>query len=789
MKILIVDDHSPSCRLLRGQLEAEGNVVLVAHDGVEALRVLEKQSVDAVISDILMPRMDGLTLCQRIRTDPRFQALPFIIYTSTYDSPTEKRNATLVGADKYVVKPASSGVLMAALREACSDVQPRQVKIAQHEMGVMREYNAALVRKLEENNAELAAKIEELRQASELNRQIVTSVREGIVVFDRDLRYRLFNSHMEALTGWRADDVLGKTLEEVMPSPKATEITARLRRALNGEVVVGEDQIPPLRPGDPAHWISTVEVPLHDAGGQVVGVLAVINDTSERKTAEERIRHQARLLDLASDAILEQGLDDRILYWNKGAERLYGWHAEEVVGGSVAKAVWANDPVVIEAKKTVLRTGAWSGELKQMDRSGREIIVNSRWTLLRDERDQPKSILVINTNITGQKALEAQFFRAQRLESIGTLASGIAHDLNNILAPILMSAPILRLNLPPKEVEKILGTIETSAQRGADLVRQLLTFGRGVEGEHRIIRVEPLVREMAKIVQQTFSRNISVVVELPEPTRFVRADSTQLHQVLLNLCVNARDAMPDGGTLTLGAENVHVDESFAGMMPEARPGKYVMLRVGDTGVGIRSEIIEKIFDPFFTTKESGKGTGLGLATVIGIVKSHGGFVNLRSEVGHGTVFFVYLPASDEASPATDETAAVEAPRGSGELLLVVDDEESIRSVVAAALTRHGYQVATATDGADAVAHYARLGGKVRAVVTDIDMPIMDGVAMIQVMKRLNPELRVLVSSGLASSGRVEARKRELEAMGVVSILVKPYTTEKILRELHTLLKK
>ena len=282
-----------------------------------------------------------------------------------------------------------------------------------------------------------------------------------------------------------------------------------------------------------------------------------------------------------------------------------------------------------------------------------------------------------------------------------------------------------------------------------------------------------------------------MVCELPPHLWPVHGDPTQLHQVMLNLAVNARDAMPQGGTLTLGAENKEVDESFSGMVPGARRGRYVVLRVADTGQGIPPEVMDKIFEPFFTTKEPGKGTGLGLATVQSVVRSHGGFVHFRSEVGQGTVFYIYLPAKEEG-PANQVAAPSTAlPHGDGELILVVDDEENMRNVVATALTRNGYQVVTATDGADAVARYAQLRLTVRAVITDIDMPIMDGVAMIQVMKRLNPELRALVSTGLASSGHVEARKQELESLGVGSdsILVKPYTTEKILRALHALLER
>ncbi len=388
----------------------------------------------------------------------------------------------------------------------------------------------------------------------------------------------------------------------------------------------------------------------------MVGVARDITQSKEADAAlresERRFREQAEMLDHAHDAIIVRDIfTRRITFWNQGAERMYGWSASEAMGRDVAEMIDGDPAIADLVAEKLIEPGEWDGEARHGSKAGKELIVSSHATLVRDAEGAPKSVLAINIDITAQKKLEEQFLRAQRMESIGTLASGVAHDLNNILAPILMSAPLLRTDLPPDLRERIVTTIESSAQRGADIVKQVLTFARGVEGERVLVQPKHLINEMAMIVQQTFPKNIAVRPRYAENCWAIEGDPTQLHQVLLNLCVNARDAMPNGGELVMTLENFTVDEQYAGMTPGSTSGPYVVIGVSDTGTGIPREIINKIFDPFFTTKEVGKGTGLGLSTVIGIVKSHGGFLTVESEEDRGTTFKVFLPAAaDESRP-------------------------------------------------------------------------------------------------------------------------------------------
>lgn len=394
-------------------------------------------------------------------------------------------------------------------------------------------------------------------------------------------------------------------------------------------------------------------------------------------------------------------------------------------------------------------------------------------------------IVAIN-DVTVQKALQAQLLRAQRFESVGRLASGIAHDMNNILAPVMMAAPMLRLSLAPPELDKIVSTIELSARRGAELVRQLLIFGRGLDVGARAVDLAQVVRDLTRMIGETFPKNIAITTQLADELWRVRGEATQLHQVLLNLCVNARDAMPRGGSLTITAENVTLGEASALRFRGATPGPYVWLRVMDTGEGIPPEIGDKIFDPFFTTKRVGEGTGLGLATVLGIVKNHGGFLTFDSCVGRGTTFEILFRVQLEGAEKVEEPEPPLAPPGNQETILVVDDEENIRDVLRDALTRNNYRVLLAADGAEAAAVFAQRLSEIRLVISDVDMPYIDGITLTKVLRNLNPEIRVLLSTGTLNAPST-AQLSEATARGKTSVLAKPYTAARVLAAVHAAL--
>ena len=538
--------------------------------------------------------------------------------------------------------------------------------------------------------------------------------------------------------------------------------------------VVGLSVVLFQRPVEQAAFVrSTLQIFASRAAGEL-----------ERQRADAQVREQAALLDAAHEAILVKDLEDGIIYWNKGAERLYGWTAREAVGQSSRVLLYKDTAAFREAQHALLSRGAWDGEMVNGTKDGRELTVRVNWTLVLDAAGRPKSVLAINTDVTERKKLETQFLRSQRAESIGTLAGGIAHDLNNVLSPILMSVELLQGMATDETHRAILATVRSSAQRGADLVRQVLSFARGMEGRRVVVNLIHLTRDLVRVMQETFPKNIVIDFKSGGKLWTVTGDPTQLHQVVMNLCLNGRDAMPNGGRLTIRLENVSLDETYAGMNAEARPGPYVAVVIQDTGTGIPPEIQERVFEPFFTTKEVGKGTGLGLSTSLGIVKSHGGFIQVSSALGKGARFEVHLPADPASEAADGESPEVaRLPSGSGETILVVDDEEAIRTIAQHTLRRFGYQVLTASHGAEAVALYVRHQKEVAVVLTDMAMPIMDGPALIIALRSINPAVRVIGSSGRFSEGG----EAKATGAGVRFFLPKPYTAEAIMRLLRAVL--
>jgi PAS domain S-box-containing protein len=500
-------------------------------------------------------------------------------------------------------------------------------------------------------------------------------------------------------------------------------------------------------------------------------------EISERQQAEQKNRQQAALLNIATDAIIVNDWDNQISFWNQGAEHLYGWQATEAIGKNINQLLYRPEilPQLQNIRKSLVEHGCWQGELRQVTKQNQKIIVASRWTLMRDQDGQPKSILIVNTDITEKKQLENQFLRTQRLESLGTLASGIAHDLNNILTPILSAAQLLQLKHSQTDEwsQQMFRTIESNTKRGAALVKQVLQFARGVEGKLSIVLISHLFSEIEQIVHGTFPKSIEFSSNIQSDLWAVIGDATHLHQVLMNLTVNARDAMPNGGTLTISAKNLFIDEQYARMNLEANLGPYIVITVADTGMGMPPEILDRIFEPFFTTKEVGKGTGLGLSTVRGIIKSHGGFINVHSEIGKGTEFKLFLPAVE--TMATSLAENLELPNGNEELILVVDDEAKILETTKMSLESYSYKVLTANNGIEAIALYARYQDKISAVLVDMMMPLMDGATTIRTLQKMNPLVKIVAVSGLVACNKVA------QDTSVNKFISKPYTTQELLQ--------
>ncbi len=629
---------------------------------------------------------------------------------------------------------------------------------------------------------------EALRATAKEVADLKAALDEHAIVAITDARGRITfaNDKFCAISKYSREELIGQDHRIINSGYHPPEFFRELWSAIGrGQVWRGE--IKNRAKDGSFYWVDTTIVPFLNEYGKPRQYVAIRADITRRKATEESNAMLAAIVASSQDAIISHDTAGTILTWNHGAESTFGYRAEEIVGRSILELTPPDlRPAEIEHLNAV-RRGERHQQYETMRVRKDATRVNVLVTLspVRDETGRVLGVSNIARDITERKKLEAQFLRTQRMEAIGTVAGGVAHDLNNLLSPILMVRPLLRDEVGGQAEREILDTMHQAARRAAGIVRQLLSFSRGEDGERHPVEVSLVFREITNFLRETFPREITVASSCQRGLWPIVADSTQIHQVLMNLCVNARDAMPHGGTLSLTAQNVELGETEAQLNPRAHAGPYVLITVADNGSGISPEIIERVFDPFFTTKELGQGTGLGLSTVAGIVKGHGGYVTVYSEPGAGTAFNVYLPASIKGPimPPTAEIAA--APAGDQELILVVDDELAVSASLRQLLLKRNYRVLVANNGREGLSLIKQHPQEISLVITDTMMPVMGGLQMVRELRALRPDLPVIASTGLEQ----EEKRRAYHELQVPDVLLKPCDAEELLRTVHRCLGK
>jgi PAS domain S-box-containing protein len=596
-----------------------------------------------------------------------------------------------------------------------------------------------------------------------------------------DLRFLAVNPSFEKMLGLHSSDLIGHRSKEIFPDLDPFWIETLGKVATSGESTSFEHEVI-----NSDHLFSITA--FQSSSGCVAITFSDITASrraqAELERDEAQIRRQAALLDVTRDAICVLGVDFAVEYWNRGAENIFGWTAQEVFGCDWEILIFKEESEEFRAAwNIIMQKGEWTGELKALSKEGEPRVLQCQGTRLGDSYTGSLSALLVCSDITKAKAMEATLLHMQRIDSLGSIASGIAHDLNNILSPILMTVDLLPAKMQHPEDRAIVDMLRTSAHRCAEIVQQLLVFSRNSNASRQAIDPGHAVMELAGIVRQTFPKRIELECDIAPNLWHVHADSTQLYQVLLNLCVNARDSIEHEGRIRIRVENVQVDEAFLRKYPEAKPGPLVCIAINDTGVGIPPEAIGRIFEPFFTTKPEGKGTGLGLPTALGIVKNHGGFIGVKSKLGEGSEISVYLPALPDYSETTPIDKTNEDFRGNGELILVIDDEETIQHLINISLEQSNYRVLHAADGVQALALFNERKDEVKLAITDMVMPHLDGQRTIKDLRRINSSLPIIAMSGMLE------QKAIIDALGEpgVHFLSKPFTVKKMLAVIHELI--
>ncbi|MFB5652612.1 response regulator [Leptospira wolffii] len=696
MIILIVDDSFQNRKLLSAQLEREDRKILTSANGVEALEILEKMEVDLIISDILMPQMDGYQFCSNVKQNEKWKSIPFVIYTATYTSSSDEKLSFDLGADAFIKKPASSKFIEETLEKLLKNPRPsRAPKALALDPGPMKQYNHRLVEKLEEKNYELLRRSEELGMEIEERIKAETLTKESEKLFEelteaiREVFWMTSVSKNEIVYISRGyEEIWGRSrqslydnpiswLESVHPDDRDRVFTNSKEKQINGEY---KEEYRIIRPDGQLRWISDRAFPVRNEKGEAVRVAGIAEDITEKKIKEEQLKE---------------------------------------------------------------------AEIKKSE-------------------------------------LESQLIQAQKLESLGTLASGIAHDFNNILSIIMGHTSVLSLNREnPEKFNQHVFALQKAAERGASLVRQLLTFARKTEFRLEFLHLNDIILEIVKLISQTFPKNLVLELDLKENLPKLKMDSNQIHQVILNLCVNARDAMPKGGKLRIETSETDFREIKAGYS-KSKADRYVLLRITDNGSGMDEKIKNRIFEPFFTTKEIGKGTGLGLALAYSVIENHKGWIEVKSALGEGTSFSIFLPVQRDKTELTMRSQLSEeraADSGGDEVILLIEDEDLLRDMLFSILESKGYKVHTAKDGEEGLEKFLIHHSEIRLVFSDLGLPKLGGEEVVKRIRAIHSSVKIILASGFIEPGI----KSSLEDLGVNLFLQKPYMGNDVLTGIRSVL--
>jgi two-component system, cell cycle sensor histidine kinase and response regulator CckA len=635
-----------------------------------------------------------------------------------------------------------------------------------------------------------AATANALKEAEAKYHAIFENAREGIVQTTPDGKIITANPAIARILGYESADELLRAAPNMrsfyVDAAKRPEMQHRLQE--HGVVVDYEMQV--RRRDGNLIWVSVdIQVVRDEHGTQhYEGTVRDITELKRTEAALHESEERYRLL-FESNPLPMLLFDPetlRFLAVNESIVQHYGYSREDFLAMTIKDIHLKEDiPALLkcvhEAGSTSKRTSEWrhrrkDGTIIQVEVISSPLVFGGR-----------HARLVLANDVTEKKLLEEKFLHAQRLESIGMLAAGLAHDLNNVLAPIMLAAPMLRMGVSNPRDLRILKTLEQNASRGAGLVKQILGFAHSTTGDLRPTQVGHLLRDITNIIEETFPKFIDVQDDIASDLWLVQGNPIRIHQVFLNLCVNARDAMPQGGTLRIAAANRRLDRQQAEALPGARHGAWLVVEVADTGTGISPDVLAHIWDPFFTTKGAEKGTGLGLSTVRGIVASHRGFVTVDTEPGRGTTFRVFLPATEEISTDTHSSPVVAASPGQNELILVVDDNDAIRETVTAILAKHNYRILSASDGVEAIGILTTHQAEIALLITDVDIPYLGGAALARIATQLCPDLRLLVISGLSNDAAGDTPLEEAKKLADACLL-KPFAPEVLLETVHHLLR-
>ena len=805
-RILIVDDEPQNAYMLRALFSGHGYDVVESGHGAEALVKARQNPPDLIISDLLMPVMDGYMLLSEWRADDRLKNIPFIVYTATYTEPSDEQLALDLGADAFMIKPADPELLLARAQEILANSSngrtPSAARRSGQEKTLLKEYNEVLVRKLEKRNRDLAELNRNLLQTlsdrtqaqNDLSKStgmlngLLDETPDAVFVKDREGKYLLINRAAEEFIGHKAEHVLGKNDRELFS-------------AADGALLMDIDR-KVMESGEKATSIETIhckqgivtfmayKMPYRDAAGNVIGIIGVSRDISQIQTALSELELRNRAMEALTQGVVitdPRQPDNPIIYASPSFERMTGYTAQEVIGRNCRFLQGKDTDLITISKmyKAIKEEKNCVVEITNYRKDGTAFSNELSISPVFDDNGKLTHFVGVQTDVTERRKLEEMLRQSQKMEAIGHLASGIAHDFNNILTVINGYSQLL-LGSPQIDVDskKLIQIIKDAGERSAALTSKLLTFGRKQMMTPHVIDINDTINHMDEMLRRIIGEHVTLSLALGTGIDRVLVDPSQLDQIVLNLAVNARDAMPDGGKITIETANKAVDESYIKIHPYAKIGNYVMISVTDTGVGMTPEVRKHIFEPFFTTKDQSKGTGLGLSVVYGAVKQSEGFIEVYSEPDHGACFKIYLPSVEDKQVTDRSLHEGSIPKGT-ETVLLVEDEDALRELARHILDSYGYNVLVAANGEEALKIFNQQQDKIDLLLTDVVMPGMGGRKLSEQIAAARPTIKTIYMSGYTDDAIV----RHGILHDNVNFLQKPFSPQDLAHKVYEVLQK
>ncbi|MBI5055223.1 MAG: response regulator [Nitrospirae bacterium] len=788
MKILIVDDSDEARVVLRNILCSAECAVEEASNGIEALKSARQSPPDMFISAINMSEMDGFSLCQEVRKDEHLSKVPFVFYAGPNTSPEDEKLAMALGASRFIIKPLGSDELLKSIKDVIQefkvpDTRFKEVSDENLAIKLDQELKELVIRHraLLEEKAGLQESVEKLRQGEELYRLLFHNTPIGVFHYDRELFITDCNDRFIDILQSSREKLIGFDMKKL----KDQSVLPAIWKAIDG--IEGHYEGFYRATNGPAEiWVSMRTAPLFDSLGNVKGGVGIVEDITGRKEMEESLQKSEgryrMLFEHANDAIyLIDPETAQIIDCNNKAAEMDGYTDEELKKMKIT-ALHPEDELdlVMERLKEISQSGPVSNisGLHHIRKDGVPVLIEVNATML--ELGGKLFNLSIVRDISERKMLEDQLIHAQKMEAVGQLAGGIAHDFNNMLTAIIGYGNLLKMKLQDNNqhshiIDQILGITE----RGASLVSNLLAFSRKQAVSLRPVNLNKIIEDAVRFLPKLTGEGIDIKMDLAGRDLIIMADSVQIEQALMNLASNARDAMPGGGVLSIRTVCVEHDSEFIRTRKNARPGAYALLSVSDSGTGMDETTKGKMFEPFFTTKEVGKGTGLGLSMVYGIVKQHGGYIDVHSELRNGSTFKIYLPIIKDR-PGEKERAEGSFPSGGKETILLAEDEHEVRKTLKIILGEFGYKVIEAADGADAVKKFMDNRDKVQLLLFDVMMPKKNGIEAFEEIKNMAPDMKVIFTSGYSAKVAVEGR-------GLLHFVPKPVQPNDLMRKIREVL--